>query len=133
MSKNVVPVAGLNHISLMTKRLEAAIAFYTDVLGFKPQQRPDFDFRGAWLYRDGLMIHLIENAQAHDPQEKIDGRYTHFALHSDDIEAVAALLSEHGVRYRRSALPGWGSPQIFFHDPDGNVIEIGTYRPLPRE
>ena len=49
----------------------------------------------------------------------------HIAYRCDDIEAVKAELDAKGVPYSdrgERAVEGWH--QIFFHDPDGNVIEI---------
>lgn len=34
--------------------------FYTNVLGFTQQARPNFPFDGAWLNAGGLVLHLIQ-------------------------------------------------------------------------
>jgi catechol-2,3-dioxygenase len=45
----VLPLASLNHISIVCRSVEASLRFYTDVLGFVPIRRPgSFDFDGAW-------------------------------------------------------------------------------------
>ena len=45
----VLPLASLNHISIVCRSVEASLRFYTDVLGFVPIRRPgSFDFNGAW-------------------------------------------------------------------------------------
>ena len=49
----------------------------------------------------------------------------HIAYRCDDIEAFKAHLDEKGVPYSdwsHQAVAGWH--QIFFYDPDGNVIEV---------
>ena len=49
----------------------------------------------------------------------------HIAYRCDDIEAVKAELDAKGVPYSdwgERAVEGWH--QIFFYDPDGNVVEI---------
>jgi len=121
----------LNHISLMTKRVEESIAFYKSVLGFRQVERPNFDFRGAWLVRNGICVHLLENPMAGDPTEVIPTREIHHALHTDDLRAVEKRLVEHGVRFRRNWMANTDLEQLFFQDPDGNVWEIATYRPMP--
>jgi catechol 2,3-dioxygenase-like lactoylglutathione lyase family enzyme len=134
MSQNSVePInwSALNHISLKTKRVEESIAFYKTVLGFRQVERPNFDFRGAWLVRNGLMIHLIENPTAGDPSENIDSRDFHFALHADDLDAAEKRLISLGIRYRRKLQAGKGIPQLFLHDPDGNTIEIANCLAIP--
>ena len=49
----------------------------------------------------------------------------HIAYRTDDIEAFKAHLTEAGVPFAdwgHQAVEGWA--QIFFYDPDGNVIEV---------
>jgi catechol 2,3-dioxygenase-like lactoylglutathione lyase family enzyme len=128
---NPLSIESLNHLALTTRRLEESLVFYRQVLGFRQVERPNFSFRGAWLYRSGLMIHLIENASAGDPSEEIQTRANHFALHTADLAAAERLLREHGVRYRTNTIADRGIQQIFLQDPDGNHVELGTYPPLP--
>lgn len=122
-----LPWTELNHIALMTKRVAESIAFYESVLGFRRVQRPNFDFRGAWLVKNGICIHLLENLLAGDPSEPIPTREHHHALHTDDLRAAEKLLIEHGVCYRRNWMANTDLEQLFFQDPDGNVWEIATY------
>ena len=49
----------------------------------------------------------------------------HIAFRTDDIEAFKRRLTEKGVPfsdYGAWAMNGW--EQIFFHDPEGNVVEV---------
>lgn len=49
----------------------------------------------------------------------------HIAFRTDDIEAFKRRLDEKGVPYADYggfAMNGW--QQIFFYDPEGNVIEV---------
>ena len=126
-----LPIESLNHIALMTRRLDESRAFYRNVLGFREVERPNFSFRGAWLFNYGLMIHLIENAKAGDPGDEIQTRENHFALHTNDLARAEQLLAEHGIRYRKNTIADRGISQIFLQDPDGNHIELGTYPPTP--
>ena len=80
-----LPIKAVNHVGRMTKRLDASRKFYRDVLGFREVQRPDFKFPGAWLYNYGIMIHLIDNEEAPDPEGEIKTRHDHLALHVSDI------------------------------------------------
>jgi catechol 2,3-dioxygenase-like lactoylglutathione lyase family enzyme len=126
-----LPVSAVNHVGITTRRVEDSTAFYRDVLGFREVSRPNFNFRGAWLYNYGLMIHLIENEAAGDPTAEIQTRGNHLALHSDDLAGVERLLVAHGIQYRKNEIKDRGIKQIFFQDPDGHHIEIGTYPPTP--
>jgi catechol 2,3-dioxygenase-like lactoylglutathione lyase family enzyme len=49
----------------------------------------------------------------------------HFCFRTDDIEGFKKKLEEQDIPYAdygKWALKGWY--QIFFHDPDGNIIEV---------
>jgi catechol 2,3-dioxygenase-like lactoylglutathione lyase family enzyme len=130
---NCLPITQVHHLARVTRRPEESTAFYRDVLGFRELERPRFDFRGAWLFNYGLQIHLIENDdRAPQQQEQIDTRYDHLALHVTDIERAKSILGEHGIRYREQVNAG-GIHQVFFHDPDGHIVEIAVYPPTPPE
>jgi glyoxylase I family protein len=50
---------------------------------------------------------------------------THIAFRTDDIEGIKRRLTERGVPYADYgawAIKGW--TQIFFHDPEGNIVEV---------
>jgi catechol 2,3-dioxygenase-like lactoylglutathione lyase family enzyme len=130
-----LPITALHHFAVTTKRLDKSIAFYTRVLGFRAVDRPDFDFRGAWLYGLGIQIHVIERMDiAPDPSgDEIDTRAIHIALAVENAEAHADVerqLNELDIRYVNQVNAG-GIPQLFFQDPDGHYIEIGVYPPTP--
>jgi glyoxylase I family protein len=126
-----LPVTAVNHVGLMSQRVEESRRFYRDVLGFREVSRPNFNFRGVWLYNYGLMIHVIENEAAVTRDGEIQTRANHLALHADDLGAVESLLIEHGVTFKKNEIKDRGIKQIFFQDPDGHHIEIGTYPPTP--
>ncbi|MEC3859916.1 VOC family protein [Mesobacterium sp. TK19101] len=49
----------------------------------------------------------------------------HIAFRTDDLAAFKARLDEKGIPYAdwgNRAVKGWA--QIFFYDPDGNIIEV---------
>jgi catechol 2,3-dioxygenase-like lactoylglutathione lyase family enzyme len=79
------------------------------------------------LYLAGIQIHLIEDAGAPDPPASINTRERHLSFAVPDVDAMEAILKEHGVTYKRSLIPDRGIHQIFFRDPDGHLIEIGKY------
>ena len=121
-----------NHIALPTCNAERGARFYCDVLGFRLVPRPSFSFDGRWLYRKeaGVMIHLIHDENHRPSTEQINTRWHHFAMQSSDVARDLALLAEHGVETVERTLPDHGYRQVFFRDPDGNVIEIGEWPPV---
>ena len=126
-----LPIQRLHHVSLVTRDTEASKAFYCNVLGFRELERPNFNFRGAWLYNYGLQIHLIENPRAPgERNENLDRRADPIAFAVEDDSEVIPILEQHGIPCRRQVNAG-GIRQTFFHDPDGHHIEIAVYPPNP--
>jgi catechol 2,3-dioxygenase-like lactoylglutathione lyase family enzyme len=119
----------LHHIAVPTSDPERCAEFYQRVLGMQRIPRPDFSFGGAWMYHAScnMQIHIIEHSSAGDRGE-IDSLAGHFAVRVSDMDASEALLNDHGIPYQRKVNAG-SIPQIFFHDPDGNMIELGIYSP----
>ncbi|MGI9428303.1 MAG: VOC family protein [Bythopirellula sp.] len=123
-----------NHIALPTADAERGAQFYCEVLGFRLVPRPAFSFDGRWLYRQeaGVMIHLIHDENHQPGGEPLNTRGHHFALQSSDVTRDLQLLAEHNVETVERILPDYqesptGYRQVFFHDPDGNVVEIGEW------
>ncbi len=48
-----MPIARMDHFTILTTDAVKTIAFYRDTLGLEPGPRPAFSFPGAWLYNDG--------------------------------------------------------------------------------
>ncbi len=110
-------VLGVHHVSLNVADVDAALAFYTGVLGLPSRvDRPDFGFGGAWLDVGGEQIHLIA---APTPQNL--GQ--HFALRVADIDATVAELRGQGIEVTEPSPVGPGR-QSFLVDPSGNAVEI---------
>ncbi len=97
-----------------------------DVLGCREITRPAFSFAGSWLYVAGLQFHLIEDLTTALSSATINTRESHIAFHVHDLDAMEQRLQEHGILYRRSKIEDRQIDQIFFRDPDGWMIEIGS-------
>ena len=77
------------------------------------------------------MIHLIhDDAFGEATAGPINSKLNHLAFHVEDYAAAVAGLAAHGVDYLERVLPDYGYRQVFFRDPDGNVIELGEW-PAP--
>ena len=135
MTPPPVPAGPLNHVALPTADPERGVRFYREVLGFVETPRPGFSFRGAWLLkRDvGVMIHLIHDEAFQPPDSSaINSRTNHLAMQVSDYDRAVELLAAHGVAYAEHVLPDYKYRQVFFHDPDGNTLELGEW-PSPGE
>jgi glyoxylase I family protein len=113
---------GVHHVSINVSDVEAALAFYTDVLGFEVRaDRPDFGFAGAWLDVGGQQVHLI---QASTPANL--GQ--HFAIQVDALDQVVEELRARGLEVSDPVRVG-GGRQAFLVDPSGNALELNEPPP----
>lgn len=133
---NPLHLTSLNHISLVCRSVEQSIDFYQNVLGFVPIRRPgSFDFDGAWLFGFGIGIHLL---QSEDPENmpkktKINPKDNHISFQCESMGAVEKKLKELGIKSLRARVEEGGVQvdQLFFHDPDGFMVEICNCDNLP--
>jgi catechol 2,3-dioxygenase-like lactoylglutathione lyase family enzyme len=123
----IVP-AKLHHVSRQTQKLEETRRFYVDVLGFRElPSRPNFPFRGAWLYGSGIQIHLIDEPYGESSNKPPDPSENHIAFMIEDLDAAEETLKQHGIGYLRRQSRDGKSEQIFFRDPEGWMVELGNY------
>ncbi|KAF5739102.1 putative lactoylglutathione lyase [Tripterygium wilfordii] len=133
---NPLHLKSLNHISLLCRSVEESINFYQNVLGFVPIRRPgSFNFDGAWLFGYGIGIHLL---QSEDPEKmpkkhEINPKDNHISFQCESMGAVEKKLKEMGINHVRAMVEEGGIhvEQLFFHDPDGFMIEICDCDNLP--
>ena len=120
-------VLGVDFVSLPTRDLEAAVAFYGDVLGLRRSAyRPDRNF--AEFETGNLTLSVIV-AEAmglgHNPNRN------HIALHVNDVQASRAALEERGVEFAGDIFDSGVCHMAFFADPDGNALML-HHRYAPR-
>jgi catechol 2,3-dioxygenase-like lactoylglutathione lyase family enzyme len=109
--------AGLDHVSIMVADVDAAYAFYVDVLGLTPRtDRPDFGIGGHWLDAGAQQVHLVEGAPPNRAGQ-------HFALRVDDLDGVVTELRGKGFTVDDPFHTGVGR-QTTVDDPAGNVVEL---------
>jgi catechol 2,3-dioxygenase-like lactoylglutathione lyase family enzyme len=122
-----MPVLGLDHINIATCRLEETRAFYMDVLGLSEGWRPDFPFRGHWLYSAGRpIVHLQESEREVTPSAL--STLNHFAFQIADFDALLSELDQRGIPYQQISPPGTAIRQAFLKDPNGAIVEL-NFRP----
>lgn len=109
--------------------VDAAVAFYTERLGFAVDMRPGPGF--AMLSRGDLRL-LVNSVGGPGgaAQPMPDGRvpepggWNRIQLEVDDLEARVAELRAAGARFRNEIVAGRGGKQILLDDPAGNPIEL---------
>ena len=127
----------LHHVNVCSKNVPELADFYREVLDLQPE--PSLE-KGRILDKEGYpgkvtflsdgttQFHLAEKdfgisfrtGQAVNPVER-----GHIAFRTDNIEAFKQRLRDKGIPFSDFgawAMKGWA--QIFFYDPEGNVIEV---------
>ncbi|XP_073525835.1 uncharacterized protein [Phyllobates terribilis] len=134
--ENPLRLKTMNHISIVCRSLEMSLRFYQNVLGFLQIKRPSsFGFNGAWLFNYGFGIHLL---QSEDPENMsqmhaINPKDNHISFQCESMGNVEDKLTAMKMEYVKSRVEEGGIKvdQIFFHDPDGMMIEICNCDVLP--
>jgi catechol 2,3-dioxygenase-like lactoylglutathione lyase family enzyme len=108
--------------------VDAAIAFYTERLGFHLDLHPAPGF--ARLSRGGLHLLLNGPGAGGAGQAMPDGRspapggWNRIQLEVEDLTAVVDGLKASGCGFRSDIVTGNGGRQILVDDPSGNPIEL---------
>lgn len=109
--------------------VDAAIAFYTQQLGFTLQMHPALPF--AMLARGDLRLVLsAPNPSGGGGQPMPDGTqqqpggWNRFAIEVGDLVEVVEKLRAAGATFRNNIVTGTGGKQIIVEDPSGNPIEL---------
>lgn len=112
--------------SFSIKDLEAANAFYSDVLGLNVEKTPE----GLSLALAGGGTVFLYPKPNHEP-----ATFTVLNFHVDDVDRTVADLTKQGVRIEHYDLPdlktdekgiyrGNGPTIAWFKDPDGNILSV---------
>ena len=121
-----VPVTGVSELVLEVEDLEAAEAFYAEVLGLPVVER--------WPAREAIWLMAGERTRIGlwRPQVGLaggrGGLHVHFAMHIEDADydSAVAMLRERGEDVEEIAFDGAGRA-AYVTDPDGNVVELWTW------
>ncbi len=126
-----MPVQALEHVTVRCADLDASRDFYVG-LGLVEGARPDFPFRGCWLYLGAVpVVHLVDasdkgSAWGGEPgvAQRDTGPFDHVAFQGDDFAAMRAQFEAAGTPFRAREVPGGALSQLFVRDPDGVLVEI---------
>lgn len=107
--------------------VDAAIAFYTQRLGFALAQQ--FGPAMAIVTRGDLTLWLagpLSSAAKPMPDGRAPapGGWSRIVLEVDDLAALVTELRSAGVAFRNDVVRGPGGQQILCEDPSGNAIEL---------
>jgi catechol 2,3-dioxygenase-like lactoylglutathione lyase family enzyme len=114
-------------VRYMVDDVEAAVAFYTQILGF--EVLTNFPPAFADVARGNLRLLLSGPTSSAgrpmpDGAKPGPGGWNRIHLLVDDIEAEVARLRGAGASFRNEILSGPGGKQVLLQDPAGNVVEL---------
>src|SRR5262249_38050815 len=116
--------------------VDAAIAFYTNLLGFTLEMHPAPPF--AMLSLGDLRLVLSApnrmdggGQSLPDGTQPTPGGWNRFAIEVGDLASKVTALRRAGAHFRNDVVTGVGGKQIILEDPSGNPIEL--FEPTIRE
>lgn len=119
-------ILGVAHISLFAHDYEASRTFYRQFLGFeepyslkKPDGSPSMTF---------FKVNDLQYIELSPEKEAGSDRLNHYAIQTNDAEAMRAYLASHGVKVPDRVPKGRiGNLNFMIQDPEGHNIEIVEY------
>ncbi len=119
--------AGLRHLALNVRDLDAMKSFYVETLSFTIEWEPDADNTYLSSGIDNLALHRSTNP-------KVEGALDHLGMivrQPDDVDRWATFLEARGVALEaRPRTHRDGARSCYFSDPDGNKVQIIYHPPI---
>lgn len=122
------PTAGMRHVALNVKDVEACERFYVDLLGMQVEWRPDPDNIYLTSGNDNLAIHKtsgeIDGGQALD--------HIGFILNDiDDVDDWYEFLKANNVTIKKEPKTHRDGARSFYcADPEGVIVQMIYHPPL---
>jgi catechol 2,3-dioxygenase-like lactoylglutathione lyase family enzyme len=124
MSRSAPIVTGVDFVNVPTIDLDAARAFYADVLGLEPSQvyqRGDAPAMGAEFETGNLTLALVDPTAI---GREFQANTLPIAFQVEDVAAARAELESRGVEFGADTLDTGVCHMAFFSDPDGNALML---------
>ena len=125
----------LDGFGLFVEIMENMIKFYRDVLGFEIKE--DLDTSNVYLKKDGTLFLLYGRKDfekmTNRKYEYIKGLNGHFelALYVDSFDEVDEtynrIIKQGAKPILEPTTEPWGQRTCYIADPEGNLIEIGSW------
>lgn len=119
----------LDHVALTVTDVDRSIEWYRDVLGLEHVHEEEWGRHPAFLTSGstGLALFPAKGAEP-PPKGHPDGlAMWHVAFRADrrNFDAARGELDSRSIRYNFS--DHGLAHSVYFHDPDGHLVEITTY------
>lgn len=130
----MLEVKGIGEAALHVEDLQRSIQFYEDLLGFKRILGDDrfcafrvSDEQTFLLFKKGGTLEPVELPGGVIPPHDGSGHlHLAFLIGQDDFSRWEARLDSKGVAIESKVQWGSGARSLYFRDPDGHLIELGT-------
>jgi catechol 2,3-dioxygenase-like lactoylglutathione lyase family enzyme len=118
--------AGLRHLALNVRDIDAMKRFYTELLGFEIEWEPDPD--------NVYLSSGIDNLALHRSAAPAGGALDHLGVivrAPEDVDRWAVFLQSRGVPIKAAPRTHRdGARSCYVIDPDGNAIQIIHHPPI---
>ena len=131
----------LDGFGLFVENMENMIKFYRDVLGFEIKE--ELDTSNVYLKKDGTLFLLYGRKDfekmTNREYEYVKGLNGHFelALYVDTFDEVDEtynkIIKQGAKPILEPTTEPWGQRTCYIADPEGNLIEIGSWNKLFEE
>jgi glyoxylase I family protein len=116
-------VERIDHVVLRCRDLAGMVRFYEQALGFNVERRLD----RISLVQMRAGASLLDLIAAERPQDAANMDHLCFRIEPFDRDAIVTRLAPFGISVgetvERYGAEGTG-PSVYFHDPEGNQIEL---------
>ena len=133
--KKIGDVMRLDGFGLFVENMENMIKFYRDVLGFEIKE--ELDTSNVYLKKDGTLFLLYGRKDfekmTNRKYEYVKGLNGHFelALYVDTFDEVDEtynrIIKQGANPILEPTTEPWGQRTCYIADPEGNLIEIGSW------
>ena len=127
--------ARFDGVGLFVNDMPTMVRFYRDVLGFEIKEEENAE--NVYLIKDGTLFMLYRRSDfekmTSNNYKYIKGLNGHFelALYVETFEEVDSCFNEAILKGATSVLEPttepWGQRTCYIADPEGNLIEIGSF------